>query len=126
MFDDIGVPYSQSFVDHLDRVVSRRKRWKEYHSKIEVKRRRAHKQDATEYASGIGLDIGSTAATRKKPEKNKKRTNCRCGSTTHQTTRFGKCILNKKNLLLAAAKAAEGKESEREGSNNEIIAAATI
>ena len=48
VFDDIGVPYSQSFVDHLDRVVSRRKRWKEYHGKIEVKRRRAHKQDATE------------------------------------------------------------------------------
>ena len=102
-----------------------------------MKRRRAHKQDATEkkllyenrtteYASGIGLDIGSPAATRKKPDTNKKRTNCRCGSTTHQTTRVGKCILNKKNLLLAAAKAAEGKESEREGSNNEIIVAATI
>ena len=26
VFDDIGVPYSQSFVDHLDRVVNRRKR----------------------------------------------------------------------------------------------------
>ena len=67
---------------------------KENSEKLEVKQRRAHKQDAVEktllyenqtaeYGSGIGLDIGVLAAqtTRKKRAK---RTKCpRCKSKTH-------------------------------------------
>ena len=128
------MPYSQSFVDHLDRVVSRRQRWKEFHGKPEVKRRRAHKQDATEkqllyenrtteYKSGIGLDIGSTPATKKKPRNKAKRTQCKCGSTTHLTSNSGACKFNKKNLLLAATEAAEGKDDEKGGTDDQIIAA---
>ena len=138
VFDAVEVPYSASFVAHLDRVVQRRQRWKEYHGKTEVKRRRAHKQDATEkkllyenrtteYASGIGLDIGSTpAATRKTRGSKTKRTQCKCGATTHVTSNSHLCKFNKKNLLLAATKAAEGKGGEKEGTDSNIIAAEEI
>jgi len=116
------IKYTQSFLDHLDRVASRRLRWKEYHGRKEVKRRRAHKQDAiekklmfenrtTEYASGIGLDIGSgeskSKSTKTKAKTKTKRTHCKCGASTHTTSNSKACPFNKKNLLRAAEIAGE-------------------
>ena len=86
-----------------------------------MKRRRAYKQDATEkkllfkdrtkeYESGIGLDIGHEAAKSDKPaQKRQKHTQCKCGSTTHLTSRSLQCPLNKKNLLSAKSLSKEGK-----------------
>ena len=48
VFSRLGIPSSIFFTNHLDEVDKRRKRWKEWHRKPEVKRKRAHKQDATE------------------------------------------------------------------------------
>ena len=90
-----------------------------------MKRKRAHKQDATEkrllyenrtteYAAGIGLDIGADAALTATPtttRKHKKRTQCRCGSTTHLTSRHKECKYNKNNLL-AMSLCGETKEGE--------------
>ena len=114
---------SQSFINHADTVNKRRKYWKGYHGKQEVKRRRAYKQDATEkkllfenrtkeYESGIGLDIGhSKTQSDKPPKKRQKRMQCKCGSTTHLTTRSLQCPLNKKNLL-SAKSSEEGKSMD--------------
>ena len=112
VFTSMGVPYSPFFSNHLCQVDERRKRWKEYHGKRDVKRKRAHKQQATEkrliyesrtteYAAGLGLDIGNptqavTPARAKKPRT--KRTQCKCGSTTHLTSRSKECKYNKNNL----------------------------
>ena len=134
VFDAIGIKYTQSFLDHLDRVASRRLRWKEYHGRKEVKRRRAHKQDAiekklmfenrtTEYASGIGLDIGSgeskSKSTKTKAKTKTKRTHCKCGASTHTTSNSKACPFNKKNLLRAA-------EIADENTVCSIVAAADI
>ena len=72
-FGVLGVTNSESLNTHLKRVEKKRKRWKEWHSSREVKRRQKYKQDkthrqllyeqnTTEYASGVGLDIGAPAA----------------------------------------------------------------
>ena len=69
---------------------------------VDTKQRRAHKQGAcelkllyenytTEYASGIGLDIGSEevmeSEKEKKPRaKRAKRTSCKCGTIDHLTS----------------------------------------
>ena len=149
VFDHLGVPYSTFFTDHLNNVDKKRKRWKDYHGKTNVKRRRAHKQDATEkrliyknrtteYASGIGLDIGAAAAvaaTAVEPNKKRaKRTQCRYGSTTHLTSRPKQCKYNKQNLLSMSlcAEMKEGEEVEGEdvdvtaGEKNEIFEQGTI
>ena len=86
---------------------------REFRSKVEVKRRRAHKQDATEkrllfedrtkeYASGIGLQIGHETSKPNDKKKKAKRTKCKCGSTTHLTANSKQYPLNKKNLLKAS------------------------
>ena len=94
VFDALSIPFSQTFVNHLENVDQKKKKWKEYHSKTEVKRKRGYHQEAierkllyenrtTEYASGIGL-IGQQ---QQEPQRKRaKRTYWRCGSTTHLTT----------------------------------------
>ena len=85
----------------------KRGRWKVYRGNVNVKRRRAYRQEATEkrliyenrtaeYAAGIGLDIGAeSTATTNTTRTRTRRTHCRCGSTTHLTTRSRQCSLNK-------------------------------
>ena len=125
VFDLVGVPYTNLFVHHLERVDKKRKRWKCFHRKHETKRRRAHKQDAVskqtlyenrtkEYESGIGLDIGvheasQTTTTSKTRKQRKKRDKCKCGATTHLNVNSKECPWNKKNLL------------KKKEINNEII-----
>ena len=88
----------------------KRNRWKEYREKPDVKRRRAHRQEATErrilyenrtaeYGSGMGLDLGNTATNNTTRRTRTKRTKCRCGATTHLTVRHRECRLNLRNLL---------------------------
>ena len=48
VFTNLGVPFTNHFSNHLTRVDKTRKRWKEYHGKKVVKRKRAYKQDAIE------------------------------------------------------------------------------
>ena len=113
-FSNLGVPYTKYFSDHFTRVDATRKRQKEQNSKQVVKRARAYKQDTIErqllyenrtkeYASGLGLDIGNSATAttpaRKRSKKGKK-TQCRCGATTHLIVNSKECPYNKKNLLL--------------------------
>ena len=78
-----------------------------------VKRKRLYKQDAIErklvyehrtmeYASGLGLDIGNPAKATtpaSKRSKRAKKTQCRCGATTHLTANSQECKYTKKNLL---------------------------
>ena len=47
-YSSLGIMCSPSFAAFLQRVEKKRKRYKEHIEKAEVKRRRAHKQDATE------------------------------------------------------------------------------
>ena len=137
VFDDIGVLYSQSFVNHLDRVVSKRQIWKQFHGKTEWEEKKSaqtgcdrkkliYENRTTEYTSGIGLDIGSTPTATRKTGSKAKRTQCKCGATTHLTSNSRLCKFNKKNLLLAATKAAEGKGGEKEDTDSNIIATAEI
>ena len=131
VFSHMGIPFSQSFTDHLMRVCNRRARWKKFHGEQSVKRRRAFRQNATEkrllfenrpaeYKSGIGLDIGSGEQrdTRSRPARQRqKRTQCKCGSTTHLTSRSKECKFNKRNLLLASSICLETAESAKETAN---------
>ena len=122
MFQSLGIPYSSNFSSHLRQVDERRKRWKEFHGKTVVKRKRAHKQQATErrliyenrtteYAAGIGLDIGNSALAAPAKKTRTKRTQCKCGSTTHLTSRSRECKYNKNNLQLMSL-CGEVKEGE--------------
>lgn len=125
VFDSLGIIYSQAFQHHLAVVEKKRIRWKGFHQKNEVKKRRAYRQDATErrliyenrtveYASGMGLDLGNETATRTiRTTTTTTRKRCRCGSTTHQRTSSKECRLNKRNLLLATL-CGETKEGEEE------------
>ena len=144
VFDSIGVKYCQLFLDHLDRVVNRRHRWKYSHGKQGVKRQRAYKQDSierrllyvnrtTKYASGIGLDVGSNDTekkgsndTEKKVGSRTKRTQYKCGSTTHQTINAGVLKFNKKSLRLTTAKGGEEKEGKKESTSSKTNAACKI
>ena len=112
-YSAIGLPCSPNFLYFLQRTEKKRKRYKDRSEKAEVKRRRAHKQDATEkkllyesrtseYGSGIGLDIGAPA-TRNTPKKTRaKRTECpRCFSKTHFSSNSRECWFNKKNVEAA-------------------------
>ena len=127
-FGVLGVTNSESLNTHLKRVEKKRKRWKEWHSSREVKRRRKYKQDATqrqllyeqnttEYASGVGLDIGAPAAETREVttrSKRKKREFCmHCKKTDHLTKKSRLCYFNKNNV---AARRKE--EAERNTSNN--------
>ena len=48
----------------------------------------------------MGLDIGNeTPTTQSSHSQRKKKTHCRCGSTTHLTTQSLKCRLNKRNMI---------------------------
>ena len=49
-----------------------------------------------------------------------------CGSTTRLPSNSGAYKLNKKNLCFTAVKGGEEKESEKEGTDNQIIAACEI
>ena len=114
VFDELGVSQAKVFATFLETTTWKRKYWKTYREKLDVKRKRAYKQFETEkkqlyenntkdahYGPGLGLDIGFTAAssvTKTNEKKRSKRTQCRCGSTTHLTTRSKQCPLNKVNL----------------------------
>ena len=139
VFNTLGVEYTQSFVNHLEMTDKRKLYWKTHHSKQEVKRRRGYKQDATqkkllyenrttEYASGIGLDIGHDVparTSRSKPTtKRAKRTQCKCGSTTHLTSNSGECKFNKKNL--AALNGSEMKAGDTTSAVDNIIEESTM
>ena len=102
-----------------------------------MKRRRVHKQDATEKqilyenrttecTSGIKLYIGSTPATKKKVGKKTKQTHCKCGLEKHLTSNHSLYTLNKNNVLLAATKTAKGKGDEKEGTDSKILATEEI
>lgn len=125
VFSELCIPVSRLFVRFADKVSDKRERWKRWHSTTDVKRRRAYKQAAIEkeqlyekhakdYGSGIGLEIGSIRTKRPKKRQRTKRTKCKCGATTHLTTRSKACPLNKANV--AAKKIAEinSKEAKRE------------
>ena len=107
-------------------VERKKKRWKGHRGKQEVKRRRAHRQEAAERrllcenrtaecGAGIGLDLGNdntgtggtattgTTAIRK----------CECGSTAHLRTTSKLCRLNKHNLA-GPPLCCETKEGEEE------------
>ena len=109
---ELGIIPSKIFKTFLYQIKSKRKYWKSYHCKIDVKRKRAYKQHEIEkaqmyenrtknvdYGSGTGLDIGFAQPPTKKIRA--KRTQCRCGSTSHLTTRSKQCPLNKDNLKVA-------------------------
>ena len=110
----LGVEQTHAFIKYLYRVEGKKAKWKIYHSQREVKRKRKYRQNATEirlmygnrtsseYASGIGLDIGApsgqTSATAT-GRKRQKRTECKhCGSTSHLTSASLACPYNKKNI----------------------------
>ena len=125
---------SQGFQDHLAVVQKKRGRWKLYRGKVDVKRRRAYRQEATErrllyenrtaeYAAGIGLDIGAENATTNATRNRRRRTHCRCGSATHLTTRSRHCRLNRINIqnnIILCGETNEEKEEEVEIANDTI------
>ena len=109
VYSSTGISCSGSFSLHLDRVKRKKRRVKENSEKLEVKQRRAHKQDAVEktllyenqtaeYGSGIGLDIGAPA-TRTTRKKRAKCTECpRCKRKTHLWSNSRECPYNNKKL----------------------------
>ena len=112
LFDDLGITYSNLFMTFVEKIKWKRSYWKSYHERFDVKRKRAYKQNELEkkqmyekyaqdkdYGSGVGLDIGFAKASKKR--KRTKRTQCKCGSTTHLTSNSKQCPLNKKNLKIA-------------------------
>ena len=76
------------------------------------------KRSSQEYGAGIGLDIG-------KPKTKKKRRTidkCKCGSTTHKTSRSKQCPLNRANKAATtvdvAAAAPDIENTQQEGNNS--------
>ena len=63
-----------------------------------IERQLLYKNRTKEYTSGLGLDIGATTPARKHSKKGKK-TQHRCGKTTHLIANSKECPYNKKNLL---------------------------
>ena len=136
-YDKVGVKYGQLFVNHLERVEHRKERMRKRQRKPEIKRKRAHKQAATEralmyeertekqYESGIGLDIGHEAPINNKKRKantnedsgsNKAKKPCKwCKLLTHQTKKSKLCWYNKHNV---AAREAEQKANKNDSEKN--------
>ena len=122
VFCQLGISPSIFFRTYLEQVDRKKSVQKNFHSKIDTMRRRAHKQEAcekkllyedrtAEYGAGIGLNIGRCKEVKKGEEDESvdnstpkrtraKRTACRCGSTTHLTARHHSCPLNKKNMVV--------------------------
>ena len=106
-----------------------KKRVKANSERPEVKRKRAHRQDAiekkllyenrtSEYGSGIGLDIGAPD-TRSSRKKRAKRTECpRCKSKTHLSSNSLLCPFNKKKLAAAAPKGNSEEAKSADGLTN--------
>ena len=120
-FDCVGVRYTNLLADHLKRVQIKRESDKVRKKRPEVKRKRAHKQAATErkllyeartteYESGIGLDIGHTKEPEDKPPEKEKKACRACGQFTHKTRASRLCPYNKKNV--ARRKEAEESKSD--------------
>ena len=131
-FSSVGIQQSHAFTKHLYQVEKKRAKWKAYHSKRETKRRRKHKQNATEirlmyenrtsteYASGAGLDIGAPNQSTATPtQKRRKRTECKhCQSKTHFSSASRECPYNKKNIEEHGHPDKRNKNSSKETSTN--------